>query len=47
MHKRMIEVTSELSGEEASIITAFLTKMTRAIDQIDEHALEESSARTE
>jgi DNA-binding MarR family transcriptional regulator len=47
MHRRMIEVTSELSSEEASIITAFLAKMTRAIDQIDEHALEESSARTE
>jgi DNA-binding MarR family transcriptional regulator len=47
MHRRMIEVTSELSSEDALVITAFLTKMTRAIDQIDEHALEESSARPE
>jgi DNA-binding MarR family transcriptional regulator len=47
MHRRMIEVTSELSSEDALVITAFLTKMTRAIDQIDEHALKESSARTE
>jgi DNA-binding MarR family transcriptional regulator len=43
MHKRMIEVTSGLSGEEAAIITAFLSKMAQAIDQVDEHALEQAA----
>ena len=35
MHRRMINVTSSLSGEEATIIAAFLARMTHAIEGAD------------
>ena len=35
MHRRMIGVTSSLSGEEATIIAAFLARMTHAIEGVD------------
>jgi len=35
MHRRMINVTSSLSGEEATIIAAFLAQMTHAIEGAD------------
>jgi DNA-binding MarR family transcriptional regulator len=50
MHRRMIDVTSNLSGEEATVISGFLTRMTRAIEGVDvplEPSLfEHKSART-